>query len=78
MKSLILVLFIVLLTSTIRSQEKDSLELVKIAEQFQQVQKELQQSEARVIQCKAILFDLQNAYNEKVKAIEEKKKKVTK
>lgn len=67
---------IFLLSISIFSQEKqDSTELANIANQFQRVQKELQQSEARTVQCKAILFDLQNAYTEKLKAIEEKKKK---
>jgi len=55
--------------------KQDSTDLATIANQFNQIQKQLQSDESRVIQEKAILYDLQNQYNAKLKAIEEKKKK---
>jgi len=54
--------------------KQDSTELATIANQFNQIQKQLQSDESRVIQEKAILYDLQNQYNAKLKAIQEKKK----
>jgi len=54
--------------------KQDSTDLATIANQFNQIQKQLQSDESRVIQEKAILFDLQNQYNSKLKAIQEKKK----
>ena len=54
--------------------KQDSTDLATIANQFNQIQKQLQSDESRVIQEKAILYDLQNQYNAKLKAIQEKKK----
>ena len=54
--------------------KQDSTELAVIANQFNQIQKQLQNDESRVIQEKAILYDLQNQYNAKLKAIEDKRK----
>ena len=46
--------------------KQDSTDLATIANQFNQIQKQLQSDESRVIQEKAILFDLQNQYNSKL------------
>ena len=54
--------------------KQDSTDLATIVNQFNTIQKQLTNDESRVIQEKAILFDLQNQYNAKLKAIEEKKK----
>jgi len=54
--------------------KQDSTDLATIANQFNQIQKQLQSDESRVIQEKAILYDLQNQYNAKLKAIEDRRK----
>ncbi len=59
---------------SVKLTPQDSTELATIVNQFSQMQKQLQNDESRVIQEKAILYDLQNQYNAKLKAIEEKKK----
>jgi len=61
-------------TKTEPLSKQDSTDLATIANQFNQIQKQLQSDESRVIQEKAILYDLQNQYNAKLKAIEDRRK----
>lgn len=55
--------------------KQDSTELATIVNQFNEMQKQLQQDELRVMQDKSSLFDLRNSYDAKIKAISEGKKK---
>jgi len=54
--------------------KQDSTDLATIANQFNEVLTQLQKDEQKVRDDKAFLFDKQNEYNSKLKAIQEKKK----
>ena len=54
--------------------KQDSTDLATIANQFNQQTKLLQEVQLKEMQIKSGLFDLQQQYNAKLKAIEEKKK----
>ena len=80
MKTFILVLFFTFLTFA--QEKQDSVELANISNAYQKTWQEVQQLLVKlneidyaIAKGKATLFDLQNEYTAKVKAIEEKKKK---
>ena len=80
MKILFLVLFVFVAlgfsqVKTEKLSSQDSLDISNIANQFNLIQKQLQQDELKVMADKSQLFDLQQQYNATLKAIGDKGKK---